>query len=76
MRSLERRFNDLEKKRTAISSLLNFAGAITERNFSDGIIRRWFNQLVDREDYDKKDKRIILEFLFLLSSTEDDRKQG
>ena len=63
MRSLERR-------------LLNFAGAIDGRRFSDGIIRRWFNQLVDTEDYNKKDKKIILEFLFLLSSPEDDRKQG
>jgi hypothetical protein len=60
MRSIERRFNKISKRNNTWSSFICFAEAIKGRNFSKQMIHRWFNKLVDKSDYDKKDKRVEL----------------
>ncbi len=68
MRSIERRFLNLQQKRPELSSLINFGAAIKSRRFSVDTIHRWFNKLVDTDDYERRDKRVILRHLVFLSN--------
>ena len=67
MRSLQRRFNKIEKNNPYWSSHTCFAETIDQQEFSHQTIRRWFNKLVEKDDYDKKDKKAILKHLFKLN---------
>lgn len=68
MRSIERRFNKFNTKNPGLSSYINFSQAIKGQKFSRDLINRWFNKLVDKDDYDKKDKRELIEYLTNLSN--------
>lgn len=68
MKSLERRFNKISDKKPFWSSYIHFAEAVKEQNFSRPIIHRWFNKLVDKDDYVKNEKRAILEHLENISN--------
>ncbi|NCA93640.1 MAG: hypothetical protein EOM84_00515 [Sphingobacteriia bacterium] len=63
MKSLKRRFNNISEKNPLWSSYTNFAEAITSQHFSRSIIHRWFQKLVDKNDYARNEKRAILEHL-------------
>lgn len=63
MRSLQARFNQISAKHPFWSSHTNFAEAIAYQRFSRSIIHRWFQKLVDKDDYAKNEKRAILEHL-------------
>ncbi len=67
MRSIERRFSNLQQKRPELSSLINFGDAIRKQGFSADTIHRWF-KLVEADDYEKRDKRAILEHLVSLTT--------
>jgi len=67
MRSIERRFKEIEAKNPYYSTYTCFALAIAGQKFTKETIRRHFNRLVDKDDYDKKDKKEVLEHLFKLS---------
>ena len=58
---------ELEVKRSGCSTIVNFAGAVKYQNFSRDRIGRSFRKLVDPEDYQKKESRAILKWLFDLS---------
>ena len=76
MRSIERRFSNLQQKQPELSSFMNFSDAIRGQGFSTGMIHRWFNKLVDRGDYENADKQVILEHLISLSAPEENRNLG
>ena len=77
MRSIERRFVLSKDKNTNVSSFIAFTHAIKCQNFSPTVIARWFNQLVDKGDYCKEDKKAILSHLTKLSNgAEEYKKQG
>ena len=80
MKSIERRFNNIIKNNPCWSLYICFSEAIKEQKFSKRIIYNWFTKLVNENDYDKKDKRIILHHLTDLSSNkilaEESRKKG
>ena len=76
MKSIERRFVALQSKQPELSSLMNFGTAITAQQFSKEAIHRWFSKLVDKEDYERSDKRAILKHLVSISHPEDNRNQG
>ena len=71
MKSIERRFIDLQRKRPSSSSFINFATAVKGQNFSADRIGRWFSELVDRDDYDKHDRPALIRHLVALSQTRD-----
>jgi len=76
MKSIARRFNNVSQKNPGLSTIVCFAIAITEQNFSCQTIARGFNKLVDKNDYDKKDKKEIMNFLERLTKKpEDNQKQ-
>lgn len=68
MKSIERRFNAMTAKYPNHSSYLCFAKAVDGQEFSKQAIHRWFNQLVDKEDYVRKEKKAILAHLCALSN--------
>jgi len=77
MRSIERRFNDLQKKRPELSSFMNSTHAVRGQGFTKDAISRWFNKLVDKDDYSNSDKKELLQHIISLTNEpEDNRKQG
>lgn len=67
MKSIRYRFNEQESKRPAHSTFLNYAAAIKDQGFSSSMVRRWFNKLVDRDDYDQAEKGVLLRYLYGLA---------
>lgn len=68
MKSLKRRFEALQKKRPFSSSLINFNGACIDGKFSRDKVGRWFNKLVDPEDYEGNNKREMVAYAYELSN--------
>ena len=68
MKSIEKRFIKLQGQYPMLSSYTNFASAVKEGRFSTDSIHRWFNRLVDKEDYCRADKKAILAHLEALSN--------
>lgn len=69
MRSIERRFILEQEKSPLSSDLMCFSRAVHNQRFSRKFILRWFNKLVDKNDYDGKEKREIIEWLEKHSNT-------
>lgn len=63
MKSLERRFINIAEKNPLWSSYICFAEAVKEQNFSRDILHRWFQKLVDKNDYTRGEKKAILDHL-------------
>lgn len=77
MKSLERNFIKTVKRNPLWSSYVCFAVAVTKRKFKRSAISRWFYRLVEKDDYNKKDRKGLLIHLHDLSNpAEDDRNQG
>jgi DNA invertase Pin-like site-specific DNA recombinase len=68
MKSIKRRFNNIAKRNPNYSSYLSFAEAVKGQGFSKQTIQRWFNKLVDKDDYARSEKRETVDFLINLSS--------
>ena len=67
MKSIERRFKKINDLNPDWSSGTCFAIAIMNQNFSRQIILNGFNKLVEKDDYNKKDKKDITAFFLTLS---------
>ena len=77
MRSVERRFNKIAKKHYDWSTYTCFAETVSRMNFNHQTIHRWFNQLVDEDDYCKKEKKEITAFLkSIAQGSRTTKKQG
>lgn len=78
MKSIERRFQAIRLKTDlCISSFICFVKAIEGQKMTISTMCRWFYKLVETTDYDKKNKKEILQDLGrLLKVAEDDKKQG
>jgi hypothetical protein len=63
MKSLQTRFNQISQKHPYWSSYTCFAEAITSQQFSQSILHRWFQKLVEKDDYAKNEKKAVLEHL-------------
>ena len=67
MRSLEKRFNKISKRYPSWSSYLCFASAIKGQDFDKKIIYKWFDTLVEKDDYVKDEKFEVLASLLNLT---------
>lgn len=75
MKSLERRFQAIRERNPYWGDLICFSEAVARQNFQPQIVARWFNQLVDKNDYLPRDKKdILIQLNNLSKSVEDDRK--
>ena len=63
MKSIERRFLKIWEKYPYFSSATAFYFAIAGQEFSDRCVSLWFDRLVDKDDYDPKNKREIVKDL-------------
>jgi len=68
MRSIERRHTTIEAKDNNLSTFMCFTRAISGQNFSKNRVNRMFNKLVDKNDYEQKEKRELLKFLYNLTT--------
>lgn len=76
MRSLEANFKSLYKKHPEWSSLVTFNTAVTNRKYSQKIILKWFNILVEKDDYSKEEKSQILDHAMKLTNPENMPEEG
>lgn len=67
MRSIERRFQNIDKKHPEWSTYICFAEAISEQGFSEDRVRRMFNKLVDKDEYAQDEKKAIVKYLLILN---------
>jgi len=67
MKSLQRRFNNISKQNPCWSSWICLAEAVEDQNFSERTISKYFNALVEKDDYDKRDKKGLIKNLLSLS---------
>ena len=63
MKSIQRKFNKTVKRNPYWSSLACFTDSIYGIGFSRQSIHRWFNILVNKDDYDKTGKKQVMAFL-------------
>jgi hypothetical protein len=63
MRSLERVFNKIKQENPLWSDYICFAETVKARKFSRETIAWYFNRLVDKDEYIKKDKKTLLKQL-------------
>ena len=77
MKSVQRRFNAVAKNNPMWSSLVCFSEAVKNQKFTPAMMRRWFYKLVDKCDYERKDKKVLLQGLDgLLKTTQHDKNRG
>jgi hypothetical protein len=69
MKSIERKFNSIAEKNPNLSSYICFAKTVEEQGLNIQTIHRWFKKLVNKDDYEKSEKRALLENLANLSGT-------
>ena len=63
MKSLQRRFNKIQKRNPYWSSYVCFSEAISRQGFSRQTTHRWFRKLVDKDDYAKDEAKALLRYL-------------
>jgi len=68
MRSLEARFRNVSRYNPFWSDYICFAESVDGQKFSRSTIAHWFKQLVDKSDYDLKDRNNLIRQLFTLSN--------
>ena len=68
MKSVQRRFLNIQEKKQGYSSYSVFAEAVARQKFSKDVLRRWFNKLVDKNDYVASEKKDILAHLYNLTN--------
>lgn len=50
-------------KNPGLSTLICFSKAISKRNYEPEYITKWFKKLVDKEDYEHRDRDEVLAWL-------------
>ena len=67
MKSIRRSFEKVVKENPSWGSIIVFNHIVDGKNFSHDRIARMFNILVDKEEYDKSEKKEILEYVYLMN---------
>jgi hypothetical protein len=68
MKSIKRLFEKVAREHPNWGSVIVFNHIVGGKNFSHDRIARWFNILVDKEEYDRSDKKEILNYIYLLNT--------
>lgn len=62
--SFQNRFELLKEMHPELGDVLHMYDTVLGQHYSKGVITKYFNKLVSKEEYDKSDKQDILEYLF------------
>jgi hypothetical protein len=78
MRSVERLFHSIKTSREGegLSSYTIFARTIARKGFEKKVINKWFDKLVDREDYTRVKKKVLLQYLYDLNTPVEGQNRG
>jgi len=68
MKSIQRRFNNFQYKNQNVGDYVNLARTVKDQKFSKNSISRWFEKLVNKDDYERKDKRWLIKHLVKVSN--------
>lgn len=68
MRNIEKKFIKLQISCPGSSSLINFNAAVRNGGFKRDTIRRWFNVLVEKEDYCGVPQKVLLDHAVSISN--------
>jgi hypothetical protein len=60
---MKKEFEIIQDKYPAYSSLICFTKLIRGKKYPWSLVRKWFNKLVDKDDYDKEVKKEVLGYL-------------
>lgn len=75
MRSVHARYKIIQRNLpSTYSSYICFARAIKHQRFSYELISKWFNKLVDKEDYRQRERNDIVVYLHRLSNTPEEKE--
>jgi hypothetical protein len=75
MKSIERRYKNIEARKYFRSSFICFAEAVKGQYFGKQAISHWFNKLVEKDDYAGCEKKQILKHLEDLSNPVEDSQK-
>lgn len=75
MRSIERRYKNIEARNPFWSAYVCFVEAVKNQHFNRQAISRWFSKLVEKDDYARSDKNQILKQLEDLSNIAEDNQK-
>jgi len=68
MKDLKARFELMSQKYPNHGDYFLFGRAIEGTGMQPDTLRRWFNKLVSKEEYEQKDKRDLFEHLYHLAN--------
>lgn len=63
MEDLKRRFLQLRDECTGVSDLIILWYSVNQMGYSDAVVRKAFNTLVSKEEYDSCDKNELIDYL-------------
>lgn len=77
MRTIKRNFDKYMAENPGSSTYTAFSAVIGGQGYSNSTVRRWFVDLVDKEDYEYTGKKVILSYLYSHAKPpEDDHNRG
>lgn len=68
MRSINRRFIQIKEDNPLLSDFICYSRSVKRQEFSKKAIMKWFNLLVDKNDYAPTDKKRLIEHLVELTN--------
>lgn len=71
-------FDVIQDKNPGLSTLICFSKAIAKRKYDPEYVSKWFKKLVDKEDYEHRDRDEVLKWLqkYTFSATKNSTKKG
>lgn len=76
MKSIERSFQNIQKKNSQWSSYVCFKQAIRGKKYTDRSVREAFHKYVHKDDYDENDKKYIIAELQEITKGLEDNQNG
>ena len=68
MKSVRRLFEKIARENPNWGSVIVFNHIVNQKNFSNDKIGRWFSILVDKNEYDRSEKKMILKDIYARNS--------
>lgn len=72
MKSIRRRFERIASNNIFLSTYICFILAVSGQKFGKQTIGEWFNKLVHKDDYAKKDKKSLIAHAVRLANQSED----
>lgn len=67
-------FDVIQDKNPGLSTLICFSKAVAKRGYDSEYITKWFKKLVDKEDYEHRDRDEVLAWLQKYTTAGADKK--